>query len=333
MFGTRLDSVYKIGESHDVCQDYAIHQNVRFRNLETKEIDEFNTLVLCDGCSSSHEITKKVDFGAKALAWNVVNTLKEEIPYIVDTRYRAAFWEEKFDKKSFSSKFIYNLYDRCCDFLITYNFPTEVLDATILVVVQYQNYFLQFTLGDGVCFFQYQNKKKYRKTVFNSNAPFYFSYVLEPQHSLFNPTGVPNEKNCNKKRIWNYMEFFGDKSCYVECNSIREKIFFPNDYDYDLFDENPQIDLYANFMADRINVFKNLDLIAIASDGLSSFIKANNEPVDELQLTLDLFDYKNFNGDFVKRKVNFFQRKWVKEGIKHHDDISFASLKINKKLD
>lgn len=321
MNNVNIDSVYKIGSSHDVCQDYVMNQKIEFENTTTKERDSFNVLVLCDGCSGSHEKNKKVDFGVKLLAWEVIRTLKNEMPYYITRRHSFSFFE--LDKNRFCFYFIDTLMNYCEEILEHYQLPSDILDATIFVTIEYKGNALQFNLGDGVCYWKKKDDVPfYKVTTFNSNAPFYFSYLLQ---------GVDKIGMKNVSRINSYLEEFGKNSCTSEVFSLNEsifrKIFFIDDYDYDLFSDAPQTQLYSKYMEDTINIVENVDYIGMTSDGVCSFVKENNDFIDEHQLIKDLFNYKNFNGEFVKRKINFFDRNWKKNNIKHHDDISFVSLK------
>lgn len=331
------DSCYLIGESHSECQDYAIHQNIKFNNHREKKLnDSFNVLVLCDGCSSSHEFTKKVDFGVKIVAWNIIRTLENEFGRYLTGNEENFFWNwnEK-QKERFSREFSIDLLYKLYEFKGKYQFPIESLDATMLVAIEYRGHILQFTLGDGVCFYKLKDgTKRYQITNFNSNAPFYFSYILDG------------------RRLGGYLDEFGHNSCTTETfditngniEKINYRLFFINDYDLDLIeftnppsvgtldglrDYNLLCNVYARFMTPNIQILEDVDFIGISSDGISTFVQDGNNFIDEHQMIKDMFDYKNFVGEFVKRKINFYKtKKWQKNNIKHLDDISFASLKV-----
>jgi hypothetical protein len=68
------------------------------------------------------------------------------------------------------------------------------------------------------------------------------------------------------------------------------------------------------------------DVISVISDGINSFRKANNDSIPWTDLVEEFTGYKNFEGEFVQRRIAAFKRKCLKEGIHHSDDISVASI-------
>ena len=70
------------------------------------------------------------------------------------------------------------------------------------------------------------------------------------------------------------------------------------------------------------------DVISVISDGINSFRKSDNEPIPWTDLIDEFTGYKNFEGEFVQRRMAAFKRKCLKEGITHSDDISVASIVI-----
>ena len=68
------------------------------------------------------------------------------------------------------------------------------------------------------------------------------------------------------------------------------------------------------------------DVISVISDGINSFRKANNDSIPWTDLVEEFTGYKNFEGEFVQRRIAAFKRKCLKEGITHSDDISIASI-------
>jgi len=68
------------------------------------------------------------------------------------------------------------------------------------------------------------------------------------------------------------------------------------------------------------------DVVAVISDGINSFRHSNNDPILWTDLIEEFTGYKNFEGEFVQRRIAAFKRKCLKEGITHSDDISVASI-------
>jgi hypothetical protein len=70
------------------------------------------------------------------------------------------------------------------------------------------------------------------------------------------------------------------------------------------------------------------DIIAVVSDGINSFRKANNESIPWTDLIEEFTGYKTLEGEFVLRRISAFKRKCLKDGTTHSDDISIASIII-----
>ena len=61
------------------------------------------------------------------------------------------------------------------------------------------------------------------------------------------------------------------------------------------------------------------DVVLVGSDGWSTF------PIPFEEIIVDLLDFKNFKGQFIKRRVNAQLKKW---GMEHFDDISLAGISV-----
>jgi len=70
------------------------------------------------------------------------------------------------------------------------------------------------------------------------------------------------------------------------------------------------------------------DVISVISDGINSFRKSDNEPIPWTDLVDEFTGFKNFEGEFVQRRIAAFKRKCLKEGITHSDDISIAAIHV-----
>ena len=68
------------------------------------------------------------------------------------------------------------------------------------------------------------------------------------------------------------------------------------------------------------------DIIVLVSDGINSFRKADFSVIPWQDLIEEFSGFKNFEGEFVQRRIAAFKRKCVKEGVTHSDDISAAAI-------
>ena len=57
----------------------------------------------------------------------------------------------------------------------------------------------------------------------------------------------------------------------------------------------------------------------------SSFFQGNDN-LETNDIIDDITSFKNFRGEFVKRKAGKFLSKHAKNNIKHYDDISIATM-------
>ena len=57
-------------------------------------------------------------------------------------------------------------------------------------------------------------------------------------------------------------------------------------------------------------------------------IRDSNEPIPWTDLVDEFTGFKNFEGEFVQRRIAAFKRKCLKEGITHSDDISIAAIHV-----
>lgn len=142
------DHAFFIGNTHTVCQDYAI----------AEVVEGGAYAIVSDGCSSSPD----VDFGARALALSAKRTLsKGGTDFIADL---------------FGKVTIDNLKN------LDTHFPLhpQALDATLLVAWIKDKQFKVHMFGDGVFFHQTSTTLRIVHVDFESNTPAYLSYYLDP---------------------------------------------------------------------------------------------------------------------------------------------------------
>ena len=141
------DSFYRIGNSHEVCQDYALagttHNGIPYA-------------IVCDGCSSS---TGVVDFGARIVAHALVHIIEDvgHNKYAYDNVCKFVVHDMK--------KYMHNARH---DFDLT---PEDFL-VTIEAVFVWDNMVFRIKYGDGV----HMEDMQYKNLEFTSNAPFYLAY-------------------------------------------------------------------------------------------------------------------------------------------------------------
>jgi serine/threonine protein phosphatase PrpC len=145
-----LDSYYRIGISHQVCQDYALTNH-----------DKLPFVIVSDGCSSSND----TDIGARIISHvarkNLLNN--SEIHY------------HEFGKKVIqdANKIVNSM-----------DLSSEVLNATLLVGFLHKQIIHVLVYGDGCILLKDYNGNIVTIQIdFNENMPYYLSYWLNKKYN------------------------------------------------------------------------------------------------------------------------------------------------------
>ena len=170
----------------------------------------------------------------------------------------------------------------------------QALDATLLVAYVKDGILTCYLYGDGVFIHRSKNNIRLIHIDFLSGAPAYLSYNLDDERM-----GRYNKEADLSKHVIDTID-----------GSFEPKSLKPFD---PVIITSPVLDG---------------DVISVCSDGINSFRKPNNDSIEWVNLIDEFTKYKNFNGEFVKRRINAFHRQCVKGGITHYDDISISTILI-----
>lgn len=171
---------------------------------------------------------------------------------------------------------------------------SQSLDATLIVSFVKNNELTCFMYGDGIVVHRSGNTTRVIHVEYLSGAPSYLSYHLDAGRMK----NYNKEANLSKLVIDNIDGSFEPKS---------------------LTPFEPVI---------ITSPVSTGDVIMISSDGINSYRTATEEPIDWKIVMEEFVGYKNFTGEFVKRRMGAFKRKCLKEGITHYDDISCATIVV-----
>jgi hypothetical protein len=184
----------------------------------------------------------------------------------------------------------------------TINLPIDALSATLIRIRVIDGIALIEIAGDGTIVsipkegpkaLSRENICDYTQHIrFPSNAPYYLRYNL-------------SEKDRQK-----YLELYGDL--------VTEK-----DHSYDLLSKWPD-----GIIKKNINV-EDVNLIAVFSDGISSFQDSNGNKVSEADLVSELTSFKNYSGQFVQRRCRKAFSEFDKKGWRNLDDFSMGVIHFN----
>jgi len=167
----------------------------------------------------------------------------------------------------------------------------QALDATLLMAWVFEKRLTVIMHGDGVMVHKNKDGIKTVHINLSSGAPDYVSYHLNNRR--MNSYEAIED---NKKVVW------------TSYNGIHNyKPFVPFVYKCEV---------------------EEGDSISIISDGINSFRKSDNTPIDWQELVDEFTAFKTTEGEFAVRRLNAFKRKCLKENIHHSDDISIASIYI-----
>jgi len=166
------------------------------------------------------------------------------------------------------------------------------LDSTLIISFVYNNNILTFMYGDGVVItIDKKNNTRFTEVQFKNNAPYYLSArVIYP--SIY-------EKNVTEPNM-------------IVNHSTLETLYCASHYPL--------------YFSHNIDAYK---CIIIASDGLGSFrnYSSENHPSTQEVIT-NLCSIKNYNGEFIQRRVGRMLSDYAKNSIYHYDDLSVAGISI-----
>ncbi len=168
----------------------------------------------------------------------------------------------------------------------------QCLDSTLFIAYVQNKRLTVFGFGDGVIVHKNKLRTDLIHIQLSSGAPDYLSYHLE------------------QGRMEAYGKEFKDSKKVVWTN-------YDGIHDYKPF---------TPFVLQRD--VEEGDVIAVISDGINSFRKADYTPIPWQDLIEEFTGFKNFEGEFVQRRIGAFKRKCLKDGITHSDDISVAAILV-----
>jgi serine/threonine protein phosphatase PrpC len=167
----------------------------------------------------------------------------------------------------------------------------QCLDATLLVAWVTDKKLMAYIFGDGVLVHRNKEGVKSIHIHLTSGAPDYLSYLLDKNRVV-----SYDKLEDNRKEVW------------TSYNGVHDyKPFEPFTYTCPV---------------------EEGDVISLISDGINSFRKSDNEVIDWKDLVDEFTGFKNFEGQYVQRRIAAFKRKFIKENWHHLDDISIASIVV-----
>jgi len=278
----KTDSYYEIGAGHIFCQDYAKSGSF------IVDDKRYHYAIVADGCSNSMD----TDVGARVLTYHFINA--------------ARFLIRNGQIDSLKVELGLAILDGTFSLPWNRMFPDEtLLDSTIVALLydELNDNLYSFCWGDGSLYFKYKSNDGYlTKISFDSNAPFYLSYLRNA------------ERRQEYERVFGTK--FGTRAGYIvtptHLTEVPETVESGVKFHYEKYSD----------------ASKNLAFASVFSDGIDTFHKKDNSNMTMANHVLfgELGGYKNFHGEFVKRRMIAFKRQCAKDGWQHFDDISVATI-------
>lgn len=252
---------------------------------------------LSDGCSSS----PNTDVGARLITHGVQQRL---------TTFRPAVDAEN---SATSQKEFETLIRKCLRSATrtgkSLGVPPDFLDATLLGLVSEQDSVYAVLYGDGAAVFgRDDGMREVYRAHYGAGYPFYPAYLADRGRCACWRDVPGNEHTITKTTL------FPD-------GRVGETRKIPADAPW-FFLRQPVKGLrFAAVLSDGIESFQN----RIETETCSTF-----RPVDYLWAVQELTAFKNFNGEFVHRRLQSFEKECFRQGRHHNDDISLAAMSFEK---
>jgi len=277
------DSLFLIGSSHDVCQDYVSNKNCGIKSY----------VVLADGCSGSRDS----DVGARVL----VKTHELYIPKMGIMDFNE--YAKKAD----------DIYTQIIEETAANAHALELdpmsLDATVMSIVSNKNGdFMVTSYGDGVVALGRRDGAiEVYSVAYKEGYPNYLSYRLNEERMERFKAKTDNHKEITLDIIEPGMP----------TNTSKYK-------------SSAMLDIYLGSREKYL-------WVAVMSDGVQSFTERvvtetalTHEIVPVRKVLEELLAFKNFQGTFVRRRVNRFMEVCQKNNWSHSDDFSMGVIYLGE---
>lgn len=288
------DKYMAIGHSHRICEDYALSGDIN---------SSLSYAMISDGCSGSPD----TDVGARIVSYSFLKNLRDRF---ASTSLDQMGWES--NKNNFSLKYTMeewaqNSIFSSCNIVSKMNVSRLCLDCTIVVALSSSSKSVIMFFGDGAAIVEHlDGSKTCCQISYENDMPYYISYFLEDNRRL------QYISQCNPKASKRTIKFFKDGSINSDCLETHEV----SKYD----------PIAPHFWSTLI--IDDASSIVVTSDGIKSFQKDKKASIDSLDIAKRLSAFKNYNGQFIQRRLNRMQDELKKENISHYDDFSVAGIKI-----
>lgn len=272
MSGT--DYYMRMGSDHSICQDYVLAGSLKGKAWA----------ILSDGCSGTpipgDPGSPHTDVGARLLV----------------RAAQLSLFERMSGKGNYQliPEAVIRYASEAADLL---RYPSEALDATLMMAEEREQDILVRMYGDGVITTRTrEGVVSYTSLEFENNSPYYLNYLIKPGRHYSFKAACKSVTVTHRRRVDGVWQ-----EPLVETN------------------------LVGDIELSRIYPKANYDLVMLCSDGAKSFVKAG-VPVPVEDVVDQLYALKNLQGEFLTRRLKFFEKFCRVEGWLHKDDLSVAGI-------
>jgi hypothetical protein len=186
-----------------------------------------------------------------------------------------------------------------------YLFPNSALDATLIFAQQLSDNAIKiFLYGDGNIILVKENNDYIWVNVNSHNLPYYPSYSLEESR--------------NEEYLKYAKENNATTDVTISTRDTEGKIY---QMDSDAYN--------GEYFVSPIDT--NIKYVILCSDGIESFVDINTgKGIPTKEIIEQLIDFRNDNGEFVKRRVKRLIDDYAKKKIYNIDDLSVGVIKVVK---
>ena len=255
------------------------------------QIDEMSFVIVADGCSSADHS----EIGSQVLC--------HVAKYYLELFYKTGIFNEC-TMHTLRDVLGSSIIRRADELRKLYPITPKALEATLLIAVKIGLKTYAFGWGDGtfiIRFVSIEHGDEYFQVIdseYPANAPYYLVYNRQTYMDAL------------KKRGFDPL--------------VTRNVYTSN--------RDPKLDVYTTY-ADKAYVMEHNDSyslavqsITICSDGISSYMDDEKNPIDLLTMVPEFSTFKSIEGEFIKRRMQFFKRICQREGWTHYDDIGCGTI-------
>lgn len=288
-----LDSYYKKGSTHEVCEDYAL----------TGSCGNMHYSIVSDGCSAC----ANVDIGARLLSLIAANTLRYYYRIGVFKEQPIPFTIEKIKKV---------ILKRIADISSFLGLENSAFSATLLITVNIlggPSFFLGW--GDGYFIEKKKDSTLFTKIEFQSSAPFFLNYYTQEDSPLLSA-------------IDQYKDFSGVKKVIVS-EYLSKKGASP--VLIGTTEANP-VEFYYFKAIDKSSGPMHLITCSDGGNTFVSGQTNSRDTQTDIHTLISLTDFKAPLPGFAKKAYEKYKAAHSSREMDHYDDLSLTAIMTNEIL-